>query len=155
MKVRRAEKKDIDRILVLLDQVNLVHHKGRPDIFRHATKYTSEELEEVLTNEMTPVFVCEDEEGKVVGHGFTIFQQWKNHNIMKPVKTLYIDDICVDEEARGKHVGKALYDHIEAFARGSECHNVTLNVWAFNESAYKFYEEMGLTVRNMTMEKLL
>ena len=159
MKVRRAEIKDIPRILELLDQVNLVHHRGRPDIFKHATKYTEEELAEVIANDNTPVFVAvgeDEEEGeKVLGHGFCIFQQVKNHNILAPVKTLYIDDICVDEKARGRHAGKALYEFIQEFAKENKCHNITLNVWAFNESAFKFYETMGLEIRNMTMEKLL
>ena len=159
MKVRRAEIKDIPRILELLDQVNLVHHRGRPDIFYHATKYTEAELEDVIKNDMTPGFVAveeaEDGSENVLGHGFTIFQQWKNHNIMKPVKTLYIDDICVDEKARGRHAGKALYEFIHEFAKENKCHNITLNVWAFNEGAFKFYETMGLEIRNMTMEKLL
>ena len=69
--VRRAREKDIPALMRLLLQVDLVHHKGRPDLFRGpATKYSEAELREILTDERTPVFVCEDEAGQVLGHGF-------------------------------------------------------------------------------------
>ena len=46
IKVRRAEKRDIPRVLELLTQVCMVHHNGRPDIFKaDSQKYHAEELE--------------------------------------------------------------------------------------------------------------
>ena len=71
--VRKAEKKDIPRILELLVQVDMVHHNGRPDLFKGpTTKYNAEELDAILENAGTPVFVYEDEEGRVRGHAFCI-----------------------------------------------------------------------------------
>ena len=109
LNVRRAEARDIPAILSLLVQVNLVHYEGRPDLFKKATKYTAEELRAIVADDSTPVFVCVDETGAVLGHGFCVFQQHVNSNLLTDVKTLYIDDICVDEAARGHGVGKALY----------------------------------------------
>ncbi|MBQ2401054.1 MAG: GNAT family N-acetyltransferase, partial [Lachnospiraceae bacterium] len=43
-------------------------------------------------------------------------------------RTLYIDDLCVDEQCRGQHVGKALYDHACAYARQQGCRTVTKNI---------------------------
>ncbi len=71
------------------------------------------------------------------------------------VKTLYIDDICVDENCRGMHVGNAIYEHILQFAKDSGCYNVTLNVWELNPGARAFYEKMGLVPQKTTMEKIL
>ena len=49
MKIRKAEKKDIPRILMLLGQVLQIHAEIRPDIFiSGTTQYTSCELEEPL-----------------------------------------------------------------------------------------------------------
>ena len=155
MIVRRAEERDLDRILDLLVQVNLVHHLGRPDLFKKATKYSREELLAIIADEMTPVFVCEDEEGTVLGHGFCIFQQKEDDRILTPVKTLYIDDICVDEKARGRKVGRALYDHIIAFAKEAGCYNVTLNVWCLNPGAMAFYEKCGMVPQKIGMETIL
>ena len=119
--VRRAENKDIDSIMNLLVQVDMVHHKGRPDLFKGpATKYTKEQLADVLSKNDTPVFVCVDENDDVLGHAFCILQQHINDNVLTDIKTLYIDDICVDENHRGAHVGKTLYDHVIEYAKSIE-----------------------------------
>lgn len=153
--VRRAEGRDIPAIMELLRQVNRVHYEGRPDLFKLATKYTPEELAGILADEGTPVFVCADEAGRVLGHGFCVFQQHVNSNLLTDVRTLYIDDICVDEAARGLGVGRALYDHILDFARANGCYNVTLNVWSCNPGAMKFYERLGLVPYKVGMEQIL
>lgn len=108
MKIRQAKEMDISRIHELLVQVCLVHHKGRPDLFQgdHNRKYTDEQLREILNDERRPVFVAVDETGKVLGYAFCIFQQYINDNIMTDIKTLYIDDLCVDEECRGVTSGR-------------------------------------------------
>ena len=151
--VRRAGARDIPEIMKLLEQVNLVHHRGRPDLFRLATKYSAQELEALLSDRERPVFVF-TEDGKILGHAFCVMQQQHNA-LMTDIKTLYIDDICVDEKARGKHVGTALYEHVLAYAREHGCYNVTLNVWAFNGSARKFYESLGMRPQKYGMETIL
>lgn len=152
--VRRATKQDIPAILELLKQVNKVHYDGRPDLFKLATKYTEDELEAILNDDNTPVFVA-DKEGNVLGHGFCVFQRPANTRLLTDILTLYIDDICVDEKARGENVGRAIYDHIIDFARKSGCYNVTLNVWNCNPGAMKFYEKLGLEPYKIGMEKIL
>ena len=154
--IRPAQAEDIPAILELLVQVDMVHHQIRPDLFRGpATKYTVEELKAIISNDKTPVFVCVDEAGRVLGHSFCVFQQHIGHNILTDVKTLYIDDLCVDEKQRGTGIGKALYSHVLSFARENGCYNVTLNVWAGNDSALKFYQHQGLTMQKYGMEVIL
>ena len=154
--IRRAEDRDIPGIMRLLVQVDMVHHGIRPDLFKGpATKYTEEELQAIFRNEKTPVFVCADEKGQVLGHCFCCFKQHMDHNVLTDVKTLYIDDLCVDEAHRGQHIGKALYDFALDFARASGCYNVTLNVWAGNDSAKSFYERQGMTFQKYEMETIL
>ena len=153
--VRRAGEKDIPAVMELLKQVNRVHHEGRPDLFKLNTKYTEDELKGILGNDKTPVFVCTDDDGRVVGHGFCILEKPENTRLLTDILTLYIDDICVDEAARGKHVGRAIYEHILSFAREMGCYNVTLNVWNCNPGAMKFYEKLGLEPYKIGMEKIL
>ena len=154
-KVRRAESDDIPAILNLLLQVDMVHHNGRPDLFKGpATKYNAEELKAILSDDETPVFVCVDEEDRVLGHGFCVLQH-SGGQLMVEHTTLYIDDICVDEAARGQGVGRALYEYILAFARKKGCYNVTLNVWSCNPGAMAFYEKLGLVPYKVGMEKIL
>ena len=153
--VRRACERDIPAILNLLVQVNMVHHNGRPDLFKGpTTKYAAEELRAIFQNDETPVFVCVDEGDRVLGHGFCQLQHFGGQ-LMEAVDTLYIDDICVDEAARGRHVGRAIYRHILDYARGLGCHNVTLNVWTCNPGAMRFYEKLGMTPYKVGMEQVL
>ena len=156
MIIRRAQEKDMEGINRLLCQVLMVHHNGRPDLFKAgAKKYTDEELKEIIADDSKPIFVGVDEKDFVMGYAFCVFQQHLNNNILTDVKSLYIDDLCVDEAIRGQHVGKHLYEYVLAFAKESGCYNVTLNVWALNESAMKFYEKCGLVPQKVGMEKIL
>ncbi len=154
--IRRGEPKDIDRINDLLFQVLEVHHKGRPDLFKgNVKKYTDQELLEILADDQKPIFVAEDETGKVQGYAFCMFIQHMDNNILTDIKTIYIDDLCVDESTRGQNIGKRLYEFVLDFARKNECYNVTLNVWSCNEAAIKFYEKCGLTPQKVGMEIIL
>ena len=156
MNIRRAEEKDMEGLNSLLLQVCLVHHKGRPDLFKYgAKKYTDEELKAIIHDEQTPIFVAVDEKEEVMGYAFCIFKQHINSNILTGIKTLYIDDLCVDENIRGKQIGKHLHEHVLAFAKESGCYNVTLNVWSLNEGAIKFYEKCGLKPQKIGMETIL
>ena len=156
MTVRRAQEKDMEQIDRLLMQVERVHHDGRPDLFRFGQKkYTDDELKELIHNDSRPIFVAADDADRVLGYAFCIFQQYLNHNIMTDIKTLYIDDLCVDENLRGQHIGRTLYDSVLQFAREQGCYNVTLNVWCCNEKAMRFYEACGLKQQKIGMEVIL
>lgn len=153
--LRKVEDNDLEGVNKLLYQVLEVHAKGRPDIFKPGTKkYKDEELLEIFKNPQTPVFVAIDN-NELVGYCFCIYQETKESANMHAMKTLYIDDLCVDENCRGKHVGTKLYDYVIQYARDNGFYNVTLNVWALNESALKFYQKMGLVPLKTTMEKIL
>ena len=127
MKIRKAEKKDIPRILELLGQVLQIHAEIRPDIFiPGTTKYTLCELTELLKQEDKPVYVAVDE-----------------------------DDLCVDQQARGQHIGESLFEYVKQQAKEQGCYEVTLNVWAGNTSAEHFYEKMGMRTKERQMEYIL
>ena len=156
MNIRRATERDIPGLNRLLEQVLMVHHVGRPDLFKSgAKKYTDEELKEILVDDSRPIFVGVDESEEVMGYAFCIFQQHIGSHILTDIKTLYIDDLCVDETLRGQHIGRQLYDYVVQFAKDSGCYNVTLNVWSCNESAMRFYEKCGLKPQKIGMEVIL
>lgn len=155
IEIRLAREDDIPAIDRLLYQVHKVHSDARPDLFKAgAKKYTDEELKKIIADSRTPVFVAE-KEGSVVGYAFCICRQYINNNNMTDVKTLYIDDLCVDETVRGCHIGKTLYHYVIDYAKEQGFYNVTLNVWADNVGAVKFYEKIGLKIQKIGMEKIL
>ena len=152
--IRKASKNDIKRIIDLLHQVNMVHHDIRPDLFKpNTTKYDERELEALLNDDSKPIFVYDD--GNVLGHAFCQITEVKDHPLLQTVKTMYIDDICVDERARGQHVGKALYEFVRDYAQSVGCYNITLNVWEGNGPAMRFYQDMGMQVQKTGMEAIL
>ena len=155
MEIRFAEKQDVGGILALLKQVGAVHHEGRPDLFRcGAQKYGASQVLAMLGSKDSPVFVAVEEE-KVLGYCFCQMQSHSQDPVLCDVLSLYIDDLCVDENIRGKGVGKALYEAVCRYAKMRKCYNITLNVWACNESAMAFYEKMGLKPQKIGLETIL
>ena len=155
MTIIPANVSHIPGMIHLLRQVGEVHHKIRPDLFRSgAQKYSETDLEELLKDPDRPIFIAE-EDGTVLGYAFCILQSTADNPVLCDRKVLYIDDLCVDETCRGKHVGQALYAHVCGCAREAGCQSVTLNVWCGNNSAMRFYEKMGLKPQKIGMEFIL
>ncbi len=154
--IRRAKEKDIGRMMELLVQVNMVHHVARPDLFNGpTTKYTEKELADLLSDESRPIFVLTDENDVLKGYCFCVITEHKNDRLLADIKTLYIDDLCVDEACRGEHIGEKLYHYTKDYAKEIGCYNVTLNVWAGNDGAKAFYERMGMQPQKYGMEEIL
>ena len=155
MEIRLANPADIPGMIHLLKQVGQVHHDIRPDLFRDsAQKYSEADLAELLQEETRPIFVG-IEDGKMLGYCFCILEEVKDDPVLCDVKSIYIDDLCVDETIRGKHVGSRLYDHVCAWAKEIGCSSVTLNVWCGNDNAMAFYQSRGMKPRKIYMETKL
>ena len=153
--IRPAGERDIPRVGKLLLQVNALHHAIRPDLFKAgARKYRDDELRVIFADPETPVFVCEVG-GTVVGYAFCVTQAHENDNNLVDGKTLYLDDLCVDESVRGRGIGTALYRFVLDYAKEIGCHNVTLNVWEGNDAALAFYRKCGMAVQKTGMEQIL
>ena len=156
MTIRRANEKDIPRIIGLLGQVLEIHAEIRPDIFiPGTTKYTDAELSEMLKDGSKAIYVAADENDTCVGYAFCQLREQPFSNNMIQFKSLFIDDLCVDKNTRGHHIGEKLFEHVKNEAKRLGCYEVTLNVWAGNTSAEKFYEKMGLKTKERQLEYIL
>lgn len=156
IKIRRAAEKDIKKIMDLLSQVLEIHAKIRPDIFiSGTTKYSKAELSEMFKDDNKPVYVAVDVKDKVVGYVFCELKQQPFSNNMIPFSALFIDDLCVDTNIRGMHIGQRLFEYVKEEAVRMGCYEVTLNVWEGNDSAKAFYEKMGMTPKETQMEYIL
>lgn len=153
--IRRALEKDAPKICDLLAQVNEVHYKGRPDIFKLGLKYSVEEVKDILKKEDSPVFVYVDQNDEVLGYVFCLLVKQTNLSLFTDVTTLYIDDLCVDNAHQRKGIGKRLFEFAVNFAKEKGCYNLTLNVWSCNPTALKFYEALGLSPQKTYLEKIL
>lgn len=156
MKIRKAEERDIPQIMELLGQVLQIHADIRPDIFiPNTTKYTNAELIDMLKEETKPIYVAVDENDRCLGYAFCQLKKQPFSNNMVQFTSLFIDDLCVDKNTRGQHVGRTLFEYVKSEAKKLGCYEVTLNVWEGNTSAEKFYEKMGMKTKKRQMEYIL
>ncbi len=156
LNIRKAEPRDTQAVLDLLSQVLEVHAVIRPDLFISGTrKYTEAEVREIFQDETRPVFVAETEKGQIVGYCFCILQETEHSNNLRDSRSLFIDDLCVDEHSRRQHIGRLLCEYVTAYAREQGCYDITLNVWEGNDQAMNFYRKMGFGPRKVIMEKIL
>ena len=152
--IRKAHEKDVNIISKLLFQVHDIHAKARNDIFQIGKrKYNDEDVLNIIKCENTPIFVYE--ENQVLGYVFCVIKEVKDNSSLTNRKELYIDDLCVDENHRGKNIGTKLYKFVKEYAKQINVDAITLNVWCFNESALRFYEKLGLKPLKVIMEEKL
>lgn len=153
--IRKAIESDISQINKLLFQVHKVHSDLRPDLFKSGCKkYNDNELLEIINNNEKPIFVYE-KDGKILGYAFCVLMDYTSINSLGDYKSIYIDDLCVDKNAQKLGIGKELYNYVLNYAKSIDCYNVTLNVWADNKNAIKFYENVGMKVQKIGMETIL
>lgn len=159
MLIRFAIPADLPGIHKLLDQVLAVHAAVRPDIFIAGTrKYSDEQILELIAAPDRPLFVAVAEDaapGELLGYAICMVKDFSGSSNMQPIRTLHVDDLCVDEDARGRRIGSALYKHVLSWAREQGFYNVTLNVWECNPGARAFYDAMGMQVKRTEMEAIL
>ena len=153
--IRRAVPSDAEQILLLLEQVEAIHQKGRPDLFRvDGTKYTIPELHEIMADDERPIFVA-DIGGRVVGYIFGIISETKNSTMLVDMKTIHLDDVCIDERCRGMGIGGLLMEYVTGWAKSVGCTRMDLDVWEFNDGARRFYEKYGFITQKRRMDMWL
>ena len=146
--IRRAEQEDQSELQRLLKYIAALHHAGRPDIFRSgSSKYDAAQLAEILQDEGKPVFVAADETRHVFGYAFCIVRESGGDALLNGRKIL-----CVEEQSRGRGLGRALLEEVKKHALSIGAQSVELNVWNFNQSAVSFYEHLGFSVQKSILE---
>jgi GNAT superfamily N-acetyltransferase len=73
--------------------------------------------------------------------GFAFF--FYNYSTWRGRPGLYLEDLFVSPEHRGKGIGKALMQHIAQIALRENCYGIRWMVLEWNEPALKFYEALG------------
>lgn len=150
--IRKAEIEDFNKVHRLIMQVHKLHVKERTDIYKDVDPMNFEEFKNELSNSNN-IYLVAQLENKIVGICFSQIKEISNNRIMKDRKILNIGDICVDEKYQRNGIGKKLYNQIVQIAKEKNIHNVELMVWNFNKNAIKFYENLGMNVKNLKFEQ--
>lgn len=153
IQIRFAKAGDETAIAALLEQIFAQHANGRPDLFGSGrSKYTAEDVLKLFNNPQEPIFVAADDNDRVLGYAFCMIKEFTSP---AKYKTLYLDDLNVDTSARRQGIATALVDACRKYGKENDCYNLTLNVWAFNEGAIRFYEKNGFHSQRFILEDIL
>ena len=152
--IRKVEVKDYQELVKLVYQVHKLHCEHRPDIYLDGNPLPRNYFENMLNDENSLNIVFEEDE-RVIG---LLMASMKRNNAIPIAReriTYFIDDIVVDSNHRRKGIGRSLYEYLVNKAKNDNADAIELNVWAFNNAALKFYESLGMSVKNMKLEKVL
>lgn len=149
--IRKMLKNDYDGVRKLMKQVHQLHYINRPDIFRNGDALSRSYFAKLFQDEYFHyVYIKEDE---IVGLLMMEHHVKPGYEVVNDRNVFYISDLVVDENHRKSGIGRELYHYAEDVAKAYEATGIELTVWSFNQDAIRFYESLGMTPMNMTMEK--
>ena len=152
MQIRNMRLEDYREVDRLMAQVHKLHVEGRPDLYIDVEHIYSMELFQEMVENEDMISVLAEEDDAVVG---ICFVSMRAKTCMVKRRTAYMEDLCVDEACRGKGIGRKLFEYVKKRAKEMGAERMDLMVWNFNESALKFYEEMGMKPQRYIMEEYL
>ena len=145
-----ARLSDQDSIERLARQVHSLHVAWRPDIYEMPDRLYSEErlLAHIRARELYVARL----EGAVVGYVLLKFRDYDWPGVVRR-KVMVVDEICVEELARGNGIGKRMMGEVQALARAFGCTDMQLGVYPQNDDALAFYQKCGFTIRSIDMQR--
>ena len=152
--IREACLSDSNSMDILENQVFHMHLNARPDLIKPEKPFNKEYFESCLDDEDIKIFVFE-ENREILGYIITRKWEYNNHHMYYDMVILDINNMCVDEKARDKGIGRQLFNRAKEYAKEIGAAKIELSVWSFNESALKFYEQLGMKERISRMEFII
>lgn len=154
MKIRESKIEDLKQIAIIQKQIQDLHLKERPEIFKEKNmNMIEQELIQIMKSKEETIIVAVNEKSIIYGILIYKIKEIKNHINLQDSKILWVDDIGVNEKYRKNGIGKKLMQEAENIARLQKCNRLELNCWSFNKDALEFYKSLKLTTQRNIMEK--
>jgi diamine N-acetyltransferase len=153
MNIRTAKPEDLEKIILLEKQIFYLHAESRSDwIDGGKIGFNTEYYKSIIEDPGKGTVFVAEENNKIIGHCIIVISEIKDHFLMKDMKNIIIEDLCVEKEYQKKGIGKKLFDEAINYGRKINANILELGVWEFNKNAVEFYEHLGMETRLRRME---
>lgn len=150
--IRKATLDDYDVIKHFEEELLKIHRERRPDIFDDGDPLHYDMYRSQLNDKRFIILVYEEDE--VVGYICASLFEYRNA-LLKPIRGYHISDLFVEEKRRRNGIGRELIKALKEKAKAEGIDRIELMVWTFNKEALAFYEKLGFSCKNYTLEQLL
>ena len=147
--VRLPRLQDYERVSQIMDQVQQLHVKWRPDVYKPASPLITMDMFEAILKDGN--WYVAEADGVVVG----ILELMKRH-VESPAQVtkdvLFISTMAIDEKYRGKGIGHLFFEKVKQLKQEKGYDTIELQVNAKNRLAYEMYRKYGFTEKSINME---
>ena len=144
-----AAPSDREKINAMARKVHQLHVNLRPDIFEMVDElYPADRFEKALNENQ--LYVAR-QDGETVGYALVLTRHYNWPGVVDR-KVLMLDELCVDEKFRHQGIGRRIMEDIMTLARERGCVHIQLGVYAQNDSAITFYENVGMKVSSFAFQ---
>lgn len=156
IRVRRAGASDAAALGRLFAEVHNLHSEAEPAVFKRIDEAMAEEhLRKTLASESSVLFVAESG-AEVVGYVVVDLVSLDETPFRWASRRVHVRQLGVTESARGHGAGRALMAAVDEHAQHQAGVDVaTLEHWAFNESAARFFTKRGYEALSVQRRKSL
>ena len=131
--IRSAEEADVKLILQFITDL------GAYEKLSHLVVATEEKLIKTLFRQKMAEVIIGEYKGKAVG--FALF--FHNYSTFLGQAGIYLEDLYINPEARGKGFGKTMLKHLAKLTVDRDCGRLEWSCLDWNEPSISFYEGLG------------
>ena len=151
--IRAAGRQDAPAIRRMLQELDALHARIRPDVFQTCTN--SEQLDarafRFVDQDDAELFVADIEES-CVGLAFVRVSPNPAAPMFRPGDRALIDDLFVEARHRRTGIARLLLERVSKWARSRGISSLGINVWNANGSGVSFFTSFGFVPRCQQME---
>lgn len=145
-----AKYSDREAVNNMAREVHAMHVAWRPDIYEMVdTLYPEDRFQEAIKQRQLYVAKIDS---IVVGYVLVKIRDYAWPGVVRR-KVMLVDELCVEEMARGQGVGTEMMADVRALAKAFGCTDLQLGVYPQNDAAVAFYQKCGFTIRSIDMQR--
>ena len=143
--IRFGNLKDIKSVNIIRKQVNDIHVKGEPEIFKGFSSELADYVNEFVDNDKKKLLVLE-EDNIIYGYAMIEFVIKEENAYRYQLKFLEVHELGVLESNKGRGYGRKLMDKVKLLAIENGFKEIRLDAWVCNSNAINFYKKIGYDI---------